>query len=72
MGTDWRRRDSAVAFGKAIQQRRQHVEVYVPDKLRNRVESFLAGGTAWNHNAVLVVREVAQVMFADLGLQRPE
>jgi hypothetical protein len=62
VGTAWRRRDSTVAFGKAIQQRRQHVFAEVMLKLFHRPEVLLARRTPGLHDLVLCAHERIQVV----------
>jgi hypothetical protein len=68
MGAAWRRRDSAVAFGKAVQQRRQHVIRKVSFKLFNGSEVFLARRTTGLHDLVRAherIQIVALYFFSD-------
>jgi hypothetical protein len=62
MGTAWRRRDSAVAFGKAIQQRRQHVIAKMKFKLLDCPEVFLARRTPGLHDLVLRAHKCIQIV----------
>ena len=68
MGTAWRRRDSAVAFGKAIQQRRQHVFAEVALELLHRPEVLLARRTPGLHDLVFRAHERIQIVALNFVL----
>jgi hypothetical protein len=68
MGTAWRRRDSAVAFGKSIQQWRQHVFAEVTLKLFHGIEMFLARRTPRLHDLMFRAHERGQIVALNFVL----